>query len=399
MATSPRPARPARTRGSPLSAVRTAAALLLLAAAAVAGDERVKEGQWSKHDVPKGWTLLETEHYQVQCALGPETTRKLAEHQEHMLTLYEQFMPTRRKLETFILKVFPDKKSYCEYSGFKLDTSAVAYYNQGNKELVGYDCGFVFGKRTIPDALHLRPSTGDELTDKDRQRIGELCAAATDAYTFDLANVLAHEGWHQYFHFYTVSWVPMPQWLDEGVGDYFFTAPQNMKDGKVAEYKVGGIFPHRLRKIRRGLEEGDYTPFEPFIDIDQEAYYDPKRIGVNYAQGWSMVYFLLQNPNPTRRELIPRLIKDFKDTKNFQKSTDKVFKGEDYDQLGRDWIGWLLSQPVDDPLLTMAREFGDRLKPEALEGDQRYIDVYKWYLEHPAYPGVPAEAAPAVQDG
>jgi hypothetical protein len=130
------------------------------------------------------------------------------------------------------------------------------------------------------------------------------------------------------------------------------------------------------------------------MDFDQEQYYDPQRRTMNYAQGWSMVYFLLQNPDPARRELIPRLIKDFKDSKNFRKSTDKVFKAENYDQLDRDWIGWLLSQPIDDPLLILAREFGDRLKPEAIEGDQRYIDIYKWYLEHPGYPGDALAAAP-----
>jgi Protein of unknown function (DUF1570) len=391
------PSSRARPGASALNLARSAVAALLLAAAAPAGDTQVKEGQWNKRDVPKGWTLLETEHYQVQCALGPELTQKLADHQEHMLTLYEQFMPTRRKLETFILKVFPNKAAFCEYSGFPADTGTVAYYSQHTKELVGYDCGFVFGKRTIPDALRLKPATGDDLSDRDRQRINELFAAVTDAYTFDLVRVLAHEGWHQYFHFYTVSWVPMPQWLDEGVGDYFFMAPQGMEDGAVPTYDPGTIFTHRLRRIRRGLEDGHYTPFEPFMDFDQEAYYEPSRVGVNYAQGWSMVHFLLENPDPKRRELIPKLIKDFKDTKNFQKSTDKVFKGEDYEQLDRDWIGWLLSQPLEDPLLTVAREFGDRLEPDAIEGEPKLIDVYKWYLEHPEYPG--GVAAPPAASG
>ncbi|HEX5011312.1 MAG TPA: DUF1570 domain-containing protein [Planctomycetota bacterium] len=380
-----------------MKASRIAAAVLLLTAFALAGDERVKEGQWSKRDVPKGWTLSETEHYQVQCSIGGDTGKKLGEHLEHMLTLYSDFMPTRRKLETFILKVFPNKKDFCEYGGYPLDTPTVAYYKQDTKELIGYDCGFVFGKRTIPAGLRLRRSTGDELSAQDRERLDALFEEATNAYTMDLVRVLAHEGWHQYFHFYTVSWVPMPQWLDEGVGDYFYMAPQEMKDGSQPAYSLGTINMHRLRRVRRGLVDGETTPFEAFMEFDQEAYY--KNGSLNYAQGWSMVHFLLQNPDPLRRELIPRLIKDFKDTKNFHKSTDKVFKGEDYDKLDQDWIGWLLSQPIDDPLLTMAREFGDRVKPEALEGDARLIDVYKWYLEHPAYPGDAASAAPAAQDG
>jgi hypothetical protein len=397
VATSAHAACPARSGGPALKATRTAAALLLLAAAALAGDERVKEGQWNKRDVPKGWVTCETEHYQVQCSIGAETAKKLGDHLEHMLTLYGDFMPTRRKLETFVLKVFPDKQSFCEYGGYPVDTPTVAYYKQDTKELIGYDCGFVFGKRTIPTALNLRPSASDELTTKDRERVSELLEAATDTYTMDLVRALAHEGWHQYFHFYTVSWVPMPQWLDEGVGDYFYMAPQAMKDGSLPTYAMGAMNSGRLRRIRRGLEDGQTTPFEAFMGFDQEAYY--KDGSLNYAQGWSMVHFLLQNPDPERRELIPRLIRDFKDSKNIHKSTSKVFKGQSYDALERDWIGWLLGQPVDDPLMSLAREFGDRLKPEGLEGEQRLIDVYKWYLEHPDYPGGSTVTAPAAQGG
>jgi len=97
------------------------------------------------------------------------------------------------------------------------------------------------------------------------------------------------------------------------------------------------------------------------MDFVQADYYSNP--GVFYAQGWSMVQFLMQSPDPARRELIPRLIKDFKDSKNFVKSTDKIFKKQDLAALDQEWIGWLLTLPLSDPLLTLAREFGDRLKP------------------------------------
>ena len=371
-----------------LPRLRLALVALMLVAAPRADD--VKEGEWNKKDVPKGWTLLTTPHYQIQSALDAATTKKLGEHQEAMLKLYEDFMPTRRKLETFVLKVFPDKPSYCKYSGFPPDTGAVAYYNQGNKELVGYDCGYVFGTRTTPAMLKLKPRSGNELSGAEIQQINKLLEDASNAYTFDLVRVLSHEGWHQYFHFYTVSWVPMPSWLDEGIGDYFFMAPKDMADGVLPGYDTSRINMHRLRSVRRGLEDGLVTPFETFMDYEQEQYY--KNPGLNYAQGWSMVHFLLQNEDEDRRQLIPRLIKDFKDRKDFRKSTDKVFKGQDYAQLDDDWKGWLLRQDVQDPLLTLARQFGDKLLPDALDGEKRLIDVYKWYLAHPNFfPGKTGE--------
>jgi len=398
VATSARPASPARPGGPPLSPVRTAAALLLLSAAALAGDAKVKEGAWNKRDVPKGWVTCETEHYQVQSQIGEELAQKLGAHLEAMLTLYAEFIPTRRKMETsFVLKVFQDKKGFCDYAGLKPDTGVVAYYRQDTRELVGYDCGFIFGKRTIPAALQLKPSTGDGLTDQDRVRITELLEATTDAYFFDLVRVLSHEGWHQYFHFYTVSWVPMPSWLDEGLGDYFFMVHREEKPDGQVEYRLGDMNSHRLRSIRRGLEDGKAVTFEKLMDFVQADYYSNP--GVFYAQGWSMVQFLMQSPDPARRELIPRLIKDFKDSKNFVKSTDKIFKKQDLAALDQEWIGWLLTLPLSDPLLTLAREFGDRLKPEGLQGEQRLIDVYKWYLEHPDFPGGSTITAPAAQGG
>ena len=384
------------SRTCPRPARLALAALLLVAATARAGDDdKIKEGQWTKHDVPKGWVLVETPHYQIQSALDLETTKKLGESQEAMLKLYSDFMPTRRKLETFVLKVFPSKKAFCDYSGNPIDTPTVAYYNQSTKELVGYDCGYIFGKNTTPPKLRLKPGTGDTgLSDPQRQQVNDLVLAASNAYTFDLVRVLAHEGWHQYFHFYTVSWVPMPQWLDEGVGDYFFMAPKEMKDGNLPGYEVGRIFMHRLRRIRRGVEDGNFTPFGEFMGFDQAAYY--KNGGLNYAQGWSMVYFLLQNQDPKRRELIPKLIRDFKDSKNFKKSTEKVFAGEKYDQLNKDWLGWLLSQTVEDPLLTLARQFGDKVGDKDLEGEKPVIEAYKWYLDHPDYPKGQAPIPPAA---
>ncbi|MBM3985805.1 MAG: DUF1570 domain-containing protein [Planctomycetes bacterium] len=362
------------------------ASLLLAPLAAAADDEPVKSGPWNKRDIPAGWAVVETEHYQVQSQIGKETALRLGEHLEAMLEVYADFLPTRRKLETFVLKVFSDKAGFCEYSGFKPDTGTVAYYNQADKELVGYDCGYVFGQRTTPPLLHLTDAATARLTANEVARLDELFDLATSAYTFDLARVLSHEGWHQYFHFYTVSWVDMPSWLDEGLGDWFFMAARDGQAGTEHGYRLGDMNWHRLRSVRRALEDGLTVTFERLMDFKQADYY--ANPGVFYAQGWSMVHFLLKSDDARRRELIPRLLKDFKDTKNFVKSTDKVFKGLDLAELDKEWIGWLLLQPVDDPLLDAARQFGAKVPVPDLKGEARLIKAYAWYLDHPEFPGV-----------
>ncbi len=359
--------------------------LLLVAPATARADDQVKSGPWNKRDIPPGWSVIETEHYQVQSQIGAETARRLGEHLEDMLEVYADFLPTRRKLETFVLKVFEDKAGFCDYSGFPPDTGTVAYYNQTDKELVGYDCGFVFGQRTTPPLLRLLPAAAERLTEAERARLEELFDLATSAYTFDLVRVLSHEGWHQYFHFYTVSWVDMPAWMDEGLGDWFFMAARDEQTGEAHGFRLGDMNWHRLRSVRRALEDGLTVTFERLMEFKQPDYY--ANPGVFYAQGWSMVHFLLRSPDAKRRELIPRLLKDFKDTKNFVKSTDKVFKGLDLVELDKEWIGWLLVQPFPDPLLDAVREFGGKFELEDVKGEARLIKAWEWYVAHPEFPG------------
>jgi hypothetical protein len=178
----------------------------------------------------------------------------------------------------------------------------------------------------------------------------------------------------------------MPSWLDEGLGDWFFMAVRDEQTGEEHGYRLGDMNWHRLRSVRRALEDGLTVTFDKLMDFKQADYY--ANPGVFYAQGWSMVHFLLKSDDERRRALIPKLLKDFKDTKNFVKSTDKVFKGLDLDELDKEWIGWLLQQPFDDPLLDAAREFGAKVLAEDLEGEARLIKAYGWYLDHPEFPGV-----------
>jgi len=357
--------------------VSALAALLLVALAA--GDPKVVPGTWNKRDIPAGWTVIETEHYHVQCQAGKEKGERLAEHLEAMWKVYSDFMPTRRKPETFVLKIFRDRAEFLLYDPSV--KTAAAYYNPGTKELVGYDLGLIFGTRDTPPVLALTDHVAARFTEAERQRISELFEAITDAYILDTAGALSHEGWHQYFHMYTVSVVPMPSWLDEGIGDYFYMARRDEQAGGHG-YRLGDLNDYRLRTIQRALVDGTTVDFKTLLSFAQEDYY--KNPSVYYAQGWSMVQFLLHNDSAEYRELIPRLIKDFKGSKNFVKSTEKVFKGVDLEQLDREWIGWITSQDVDDPLRDLAVEFGARLEAEELvTTDERLPKLYTWHLEHP----------------
>ena len=359
-------------------ALRLALLLALLATTVGAGDPKVVEGKWNKRDIPDGWVVTESEHYQVQCQAGKEKAALLAQHLESMWAVYAQFMPTRRKPETFVLKIFADRKGFVAYGE---NDKAIAYYNQSSKELVGYDTGMILGHRDVPAIVTVDADVLAKLSEPERQRVAELIEAISDAYVPDTARALSHEGWHQYFHMYTVSWVDMPSWLDEGVGDYFYMASRDETAGDEHGYRLGDLNPNRIRALRRALIDGTTVDVRTLMSFTQEDYY--KNPAVSYAQGWSLVQFLMHNSDPKFHDLVPRLIKDFKETKNFDKSTDKVFKGIDFKKLDRDWIGWVITQPYVDPARQLALEFGDRIRPVDLTGEERVIAAYTWHVNHP----------------
>ena len=357
----------------------SALAVLLLGALA-AGDPKVVPGTWNKRDIPAGWTVIETEHYHVQCQAGKEKGERLAGHLEAMWKLYADFMPTRRKPETFVLKIFRDREEFLLYEPSA--KTAGAYFDSSTKELVGFDSGLVLGKRDTPPIVAVTDDVAARFTEAERERMSELFEAISDAYTMDTAGALSHEGWHQYFHMYTVSVVPMPSWLDEGIGDYFYMARPGEQASGGPGHGLGSINAYRLRILHRALVDGTTVDFKTLLSFAQKDYY--KNASVYYAQGWSMVQFLLHNEDAGYRELIPRLIKDFKGSKNFVKSTEKVFKGLDLERLDRDWIGWVTSLEVDDPLRDLALEFGDRLQAEDLHTTNVNLPTsYTWHLEHP----------------
>jgi hypothetical protein len=84
----------------------------------------------------------------------------------------------------------------------------------------------------VPAIISVGEDVRAKLSEPERQRVAELVEAISDAYVPDTGRALSHEGWHQYFHMYTVSWVAMPSWLDEGVGDYFYMATATRRQAR-----------------------------------------------------------------------------------------------------------------------------------------------------------------------
>ena len=163
----------------------------------------------------------------------------------------------------------------------------------------------------------------------------------------DFLGVMSHEGWHQYFHWYVVSMIQLPSWINEGMGDYFYCAvPPRGAKSKSAKVQLGALNMERLPTIWAAVKTGQHVPWKEIIHYTQRDYYS--RPGLCYAQGWAMCHFLMEHKNKKYRKIIPTFIKLVKNDTNVENCTERAFKGIDLDKVEEEWKAWVLAQKVED---------------------------------------------------
>lgn len=319
-----------------LSLCLTAALAQFAAPEAIAQSRRdeIRMGKWSKNEIPRGWVVHETRHYQVQSQAGKDKAKRLGRHMEQMVKLYKKTFPPGK--DGFIkrpIKLFKDHKSYLEYSA--AGAGAAAYYIWSpNREMVCYDTGKWQDKPGESDG----PTTGGKRSRKD------IYDRLLRRSKMDLLGVMSHEGWHQYFHWYVVSRsAGLPSWINEGMGDYFYCAvpPYSDKGKPKGKVELGRLNPTRLPIIRAAVKQDRHVPLRKIIHYTQREYYSNP--GVCYAEGWAMCHFMLHHKKKKIRKIIPKFIKLVRDDSNIKNVTKKAFRGIDLDELEEEWKAWILS--------------------------------------------------------
>ncbi len=326
-------------------------ALGALASSAVAGDT-VKPGKWRIGDEPKGWVLYSTEHYQVQSRIPKDRAKIVSDRLEKMMVEYRKRFPIRKPLKDFVLKIFANRKEYVGYGG---SPGSAAYYTPTHQELVCFDTGLL----SAHDAKEISPEDeerlkerlkGTGLSEEEIAENADLMAAMRKLSTMNLLGILSHEGWHQYFHFYIVSQVEFPSWLDEGMGDYFYSA-RLAPDAK--SIVLGDFNAARFPIIYRALKKDEYVPVKELIRYRQRDYYkDP---GLCYAEGWSLVYFCLHSGNETYAKIPEKLIKVFKDKHDMDEATDEAFARIDLEKFEEEWKRFYLDLDFAKTMIDLAK--------------------------------------------
>ena len=184
-----------------------------------------------------------------------------------------------------------------------------------------------------------QPKTGKQASESDRAKTRR---ERLRRYQMDILGAAAHEGWHQYFHWYVVSWVELSPWVNEGMGDYFYCARPSAKGGPTQFGRINGT---RMPRIHAMVKRDAHIPLRDFVLMSKEDYYnDPANC---YSQGWALCHFLQHSGNKRYARVLPKFIKLAKSDGNMDEVNRKALRGIDLDKLEAEWKAWVLGEGID----------------------------------------------------
>lgn len=295
------------------------------------------------------WKLYETEHYFV---VTPHTDKDFIEELKKRLeaihAIYEQDYPAA-KAEEFrkigaaaktgddktpeqkaeddalkdlfsdgadpqelakcsVVRVFTDKAQYHSYGG---PGSSAGYWSPSDRELVLYDDQAGGGRN-------------------------------------DTWSVLNHEAFHQYIFYFYGNIAPQ-SWYNEGTGDFY--SGYSWKTNKFVLEK----FKWRTDTIKAAIQAKTFVPLADFVKLTQADYYGnatktwPKADGFqNYAQGWSLIYFLRTGKknnargwNPAWDTILETYLRVLATTGKTDLAVDAAFKDVDFAALEASWASYI----------------------------------------------------------
>jgi len=218
----------------------------------------------------RGWKAEDTEHYIVTYDTPDQPlVRKIVRDLELLHAEYEKLFPPTAKMDAVsTVRICKNADEYLSYGGAP---HTAGYWNSAAEELVLFDA------ETIEK--HVRSTT-------------------------DTFVALYHEAFHQYIH-YSSGEIPPHSWFNEGHGDFFSGA--SVKDGKV---KSIGVNPWRIATVKAMVAREKTIPWKEIVRFEQKQYYDPAKVGLCYAEGWSIIYFLRKSKvvekRPEWARILPR---------------------------------------------------------------------------------------------
>lgn len=154
--------------------------------------------------------------------------------------------------------------------------------------------------------------------------------------------VLNHEAFHQYI-FYFYGNISPQSWYNEGTGDFY--SGYFWKNGKFVLKENSW----RKSTIKENIGSGKYCPLDKFVRWSQREYYGSNDLelggGENYAQGWSLIYFLRTGKknnakgwDPAWDSILDTYLRVLAMSGKTEQAVEEAFQGIDMKALEAAWI-------------------------------------------------------------
>ena len=303
-------------------------ASVCLSCLALPSQGKVPSGPWTPSKIPEGWVVHETKNYQIQSQAGMEKAKRLGEHMEVMNRVYRSmFKPDKSGSKLQVIKLLSSRESYLRYGA---PPSSAAYYSRTDREMVCYDTGKWSDESRGEGPT--TPGAGESKLERRMRRMDEMM-------TMDILGCAAHEGWHQYFDWLVVSFVILPSWINEGLGDYFYTAAPKEVRGKKIPAELGRLNEGRLLVLKAALRHDRFVPLQQLLSMSKNDFY--ANASVCYAEGWAFCQFLLHSGNQKYAKIISNFVRLVKDDSKMEAVTERAFKGLDLAVMETEFKQWI----------------------------------------------------------
>ncbi|MGE3163566.1 MAG: tetratricopeptide repeat protein [Planctomycetota bacterium] len=149
--------------------------------------------------------------------------------------------------------------------------------------------------------------------------------------------VFKHEGFHQYCHEYLDY---IPSWFNEGLADYFSASEPVQSKGKT----VMRIIPNdeRLRWLKSAMRQGHDFSARRLMNMTQAEMYR-EDMHLNYAHGWSLVYFSIHGANGKYRPVLVKYFKELRKKTPWTEVYDKTYGRVNMKAFEKEWTDFLLA--------------------------------------------------------
>lgn len=279
---------------------------------------------------PRGMTTFRSKHYQVTTDLDRAEAAEIARHMDRVFDEYNRRFASFgvKASKSFTLYLFRRQRDYVEY----LEKDGVNAANTGGIFYIGPE--------------------GDGLASylEGNGRAG-------------LLRTLQHEGFHQF------AWVRigrnLPAWANEGLAEYFgyaYAAKTRFVLGRVEEVP--------LARLKRAIERDRTIPFGALLTMTDEQWSrrvtsDHEESGLQYAQSWSVVHFLIEGERGRHAGRFIEYLKGVSSGMQHEQAFAKAFGSTDYAPFEAAWKKHVLALEPD-PMSTATGRLD--ILARALEG-------------------------------